>query len=113
MEYETFLAGRANWIRGSALADVMKKAAELKEQGKELISLSAGDSDPNFIPREALGELTKEILENIPASVMYTPANGIPELREELSKFIEKYEGYKVSPDDIIVTVGGTGSSTS
>jgi len=110
MEYEKFLAGRANWIKGSALADVMKKAAELKAQGRELISLSAGDPDPNLIPRKVLGELAKEILENIPASVMYTPANGIPELREELSKFIEKYEGYKVSLDDIIVTVGGTGA---
>ncbi|WP_240912002.1 MULTISPECIES: PLP-dependent aminotransferase family protein [unclassified Thermococcus] len=105
-----FLAGRANWIKGSALADVMKKAAELRAQGRELISLSAGDPDPNLIPRSVLGELAKEVLENVPASVMYTPANGIPELREELSKFLEKYEGYKVSPGEIIITVGGTGA---
>ncbi|MDI3476114.1 MAG: 2-aminoadipate transaminase [Thermococcaceae archaeon] len=110
MRYDKFLAGRANWIKGSALADVMKKAAELKAQGRELISLSAGDPDPNLIPREVLGELAKEILAEVPASVMYTPASGIPELREEISKFLEKYEGYSVSPDDIIITVGGTGA---
>ncbi|WP_267886257.1 aminotransferase class I/II-fold pyridoxal phosphate-dependent enzyme [Thermococcus piezophilus] len=32
------------------------------------------------------------------------------ELREELSKFLEKYEGYKVSSGEIIITVGGTGA---
>ncbi|ASJ07405.1 aminotransferase-like domain-containing protein [Thermococcus pacificus] len=110
MRYEKFLAGRANWVKGSALAEVMKKAAELRARGKELISLSAGDPDPNLIPREILGELAREVLSNVPASVMYTPANGIPELREEISRFLERYEGYKVSPEDIIITVGGTGA---
>ncbi|WP_297504602.1 PLP-dependent aminotransferase family protein [Thermococcus sp.] len=110
MEQIKFLAGRANWIRGSALAEVMKKAAELKARGKRLISLSAGDPDPNLIPREVLGELAREILEEVPQSVMYTPSNGIPELREELSRFLKKYEGYTVDPSEIIITVGGTGA---
>ncbi len=110
MEQIKFLAGRANWIRGSALAEVMKKAAELKARGKRLISLSAGDPDPNLIPREVLGELAREILEEVPQSVMYTPSNGIPELREELSRFLKKYEGYTADPSEIIITVGGTGA---
>ncbi|ASI98652.1 aminotransferase-like domain-containing protein [Thermococcus celer] len=110
MDQIKFLAGRANWIRGSALAEVMKKAAELRAQGRHLISLSAGDPDPNLIPREALGELAGEILQEIPQSVMYTPANGIPELREELSSFLKKYEGYTTDPSEIIITVGGTGA---
>ena len=110
MDQIKFLAGRANWIKGSALAEVMKKAAELRAQGRHLISLSAGDPDPNLIPREVLGELAGEILREIPQSVMYTPANGIPELREELSRFLKKYEGYTADPSEIIITVGGTGA---
>lgn len=42
--------------------------------------------------------------------MMYTPANGIPELREELSSFLKKYEGYTTDPSEIIITVGGTGA---
>ncbi|NJE08004.1 PLP-dependent aminotransferase family protein [Thermococcus sp. M39] len=110
MDYNKFLAGRANWIKGSALAEVMKKAAELQSKGKNLISLAAGDPDPNLIPREVLGELAKEVLANIPSSVMYTPANGIPELREEVAKFLRKYEHIEVSSEEIIITVGGTGA---
>ena len=110
MNYDKFLAGRANWIKGSALAEVMKKAAELQSKGKSLISLAAGDPDPNLIPREVLGELAKDVLASVPSSVMYTPANGIPELREEIAKFLKKYEHVEVSPEEIIITVGGTGA---
>lgn len=110
MDYGKFLAGRANWIRGSALAEVMKKAAELRAQGRRLISLSAGDPDPGLIPRKVLAELAREVLEEVPQSVMYTPSNGIPELREELAGFLKKYEGYTVDPSEIIITVGGTGA---
>ncbi|ADT84102.1 aminotransferase-like domain-containing protein [Thermococcus barophilus] len=110
MDYNKFLAGRANWIKGSALAEVMKKAAELQSKGKNLISLAAGDPDPNLIPREVLGKLAKDVLANIPSSVMYTPANGIPELREEVAKFLKKYEHVEVSPEEIVITVGGTGA---
>ncbi|WP_240910867.1 hypothetical protein [Thermococcus sp. MV5] len=52
-----------------------------------MISLAAGDPDLDLIPRKVLGEIAKEILEKEPKSVMYTPANGIPELREEISSF--------------------------
>ncbi|WP_457754370.1 aminotransferase-like domain-containing protein [Thermococcus sp.] len=110
MNYDKFLAGRANWIKGSALAEVMKKAAELQSKGKSLISLAAGDPDPNLIPREVLGELAKDVLASVPSSVMYTPANGIPELREEIAEFLKKYEHVEVSPEEIIITVGGTGA---
>ncbi|NJE06558.1 PLP-dependent aminotransferase family protein [Thermococcus sp. M36] len=110
MMYARYLAGRANWIKGSALADVMKKASELQKKGRRLISLAAGDPDPSLIPRSVLGELAREILENEPKSVMYTPANGIPELREELADFLKRYDGVDVPPENIVITIGGTGA---
>jgi len=110
MDYTKYLAGRANWIKGSALADVMKKASELQKKGVKLISLAAGDPDPELIPRAVLGEIAKEVLEKEPKSVMYTPANGIPELREELAAFLKKYDHLEVSPENIVITIGGTGA---
>ena len=110
MEYTKYLAGRANWIKGSALAQVMKKAAELQKKGTKLISLAAGDPDPDLIPRNVLGEIAKEILEKEPKSVMYTPANGVPELREEIASFLKKHDQLEVSPENIVITIGGTGA---
>ena len=52
MDYAKYLAGRANWIKGSALAEVMKKASELQKKGMKLVSLAAGDPDPDLIPRK-------------------------------------------------------------
>lgn len=108
MDYLRYLAGRANWIKTSALADVMSKASDLKKKGVKLISLAAGDPDPDLIPRDVLGELAKEVLEYNPSSVLYTPTNGIPELRKEISSFLNKYEEISVSPDNIVITIGGS-----
>jgi len=110
MDYAKYLAGKANWIKGSALAEVMKKASELQKKGMKLVSLAAGDPDPDLIPRKVLGEIAKEILQNQPKSVMYTPANGIPELREEIAAFLKKHDNLEVSPENIVLTIGGTGA---
>ena len=108
MNYNRFLAGRANWIKSSALSLVMSKAVELKKKGVKLISLAAGDPDPNIIPRRVLGDLAMEIIKNNPLSVLYTPTNGIPELRDELSAFLNKYENLHIPPDNIVITIGGS-----
>lgn len=108
--YIHFLSSRSNWIKGSALAKVMSKAAEFKKKGVPLISLAAGDPDPDLIPRKEIGELTMEILENISSSVLYTPTNGIYELRRELTKFLKDQEQVEISPENIVITVGGTGA---
>jgi len=110
MEYSRFLSARSNWIERSMLAEVIKEAISLQKKGMRLISLAAGDPDPNVIPRDVLGDIAKEILENEPRSVMYTPVTGIPELREEIAKFLERYDATKVDPENIVITIGGTGA---
>ena len=37
----------------------------------------------------------------------YSPAEGVPNLRDEIAKFTDKYENVKTRSDNIIVTVGG------
>ena len=41
---------------------------------------------------------------------MYTPANGIPELREEIAAFLKKHDNLEVFPENIVLTIGGTGA---
>jgi len=110
MSLTRFLAGRSNWISKSPLSEILRKASELKRKGLNLISLAAGDPDPNLIPRDVLADISAEILRNIPSSILYTPTSGIEELRVEIKKLLKKHENMSVKADDIVVTVGGTGA---
>ena len=107
MDHFKFLSCRANRVEPSPIRETVKQIAEYQKKGVKVISFAAGDPDPNLIPREALGEIAKELLEREPRSVTYSPSTGIPELREELSRFVEKYDGVRAPPENIVITVGG------
>ncbi|MDT7891948.1 MAG: PLP-dependent aminotransferase family protein [Thermoproteota archaeon] len=106
--YKRFLAKRANLIEPSPLAKILSKIEEYRKKGKRIISLAAGDPDPNVIPREEISKIAQKILVKNPASVLYTPTAGIEELRKHLADFISKYDGFKVKAEEIIVTSGST-----
>jgi len=110
MDYNSLLAARSNWISVSPLAGVISKIISLRSKGIKVISLAAGDPDPDLIPRDVLAELSSKILREYPASVLYSPTNGLPELRNEISKFIGRIEGLSIDPANIVITIGGTGA---
>ncbi|KAJ3441412.1 hypothetical protein M0812_13423 [Anaeramoeba flamelloides] len=54
-------------------------------------------------------ERAKEIMFHVPGGVgAYTHSQGIPYVRECVSKFIEKRDGYAVDPNDIFLTGGAS-----
>ena len=110
MDFNRFLAGKSNLIIESPLSNVIRKIASLKSKGVRVISLAAGDPDPNLIPRDILADLASSILREYPSSVLYSPTAGLPEFKSELVKFLRKYDGVNVDPENIIVTIGGTGA---
>jgi 2-aminoadipate transaminase len=86
---------------------MVSKIAE-KSKVTRVISFAAGDPDPDVIPRALYANLAKRVFEEERKSVIYSPTEGIPELREEIARFMGIYEGVEASPSDIIVTVGGS-----
>ncbi|MCC6053982.1 MAG: PLP-dependent aminotransferase family protein [Thermosphaera sp.] len=86
---------------------MVSKIAE-KSKVTRVISFAAGDPDPDVIPRALYANLAKRVFEEERKSVTYSPTEGIPELREEITRFMGMYEGVEASPSDIIVTVGGS-----
>jgi len=110
MSLTKFLAGRSNWISRSPLSEILRKAGELKRKGINLISLAAGDPDPNLIPRDVLADISAEVLRNNPSSILYTPTSGIEELRVEIKRLLKRHENIDISAEDIVVTIGGTGA---
>ena len=76
------LSDRINNLPISQTLAMAAKARELKNQGKDIISLSLGEPDfntPNFIK-----EAAKQAIDDNYNS--YTPVNGYLELREAISR---------------------------
>src|SRR4051812_30517 len=96
------LASRVNTLKSSSIMEISAKAAELKSQGIDVISLAAGEPDFNT-PDPIQKAATQAMAEGI---TKYTPAPGFLALRESLAEMVTRENGYKVSPEDNIVTSG-------
>lgn len=105
--YYKFFASRVNFMSPSPIREAVAKIA-YKSKVKPVISFAAGEPDPEVLPRDIYAKLSSEIFKQIPKIVNYSPAEGVPDLREEISKFMLEYEHVKTAPENIIVTVGGS-----
>ena len=82
---------------------VLARANALAAQGRDIISLGIGQPDfrtPEFIVEAAIKALRD-------GHHGYTPANGIPELREAVAADLHKRFKVEVSPDSVMIMPGG------
>ncbi len=90
-------------IKPSATLTINAKASELKAQGKDVISLAAGQ--PDFSPPESVINGVKKALEE--GATRYTPVAGIPELLEAIADYYNKFYNADVTKDMVVTTNGG------
>jgi aspartate aminotransferase len=83
--------------------EVLSRAEELKNQGREIINLGIGQ--PDFSTPPHIVEAAIKALKD--GKHGYTPAPGIPELREATANHIKSNRGVSVNPDNILITPGG------
>tara|TARA_B100000900_G_scaffold57807_1_gene43342 strand:+ start:3938 stop:5101 length:1164 start_codon:yes stop_codon:yes gene_type:complete len=86
----------------SATLAMARLSRELKEQGKDIITLSLGEPDfdtPNFIKEAA----KKAIDDNFSH---YTPVPGLPELRDSIVTKFQRDNNLKYTRDQIVVSTG-------
>lgn len=98
----TTLAERMNHFSGSPTSALIARVAELKRQGKDIISLNVGEPDfgtPDYIKVAGV----KAIAENF---TKYTPGNGILELRQEIVKKLKEDNGVEYALNEITTSVG-------
>ena len=91
-------------IAESATLKVDAKAKALKAQGRPIISYAAGE--PNFATPAHIVQAASEAVQD-PKNYKYTPAAGLPELREAVAAKTLRDSGLAVSPSQVIVTNGG------
>jgi len=98
------VSARLSAIAPSATLAVDAKAKALKAAGRPVIGFGAGEPDfptPDYIVEAAVAAAKD------PANHKYSPAKGLPVLREAIAAKTLRDSGYEVSPDDILVTNGG------
>jgi aspartate/methionine/tyrosine aminotransferase len=98
------LSRKLSAIAESATLKVDAKAKALKAEGKPVISYAAGE--PDFATPQFIVDAAAEALAD-PASYRYTPAPGLPALREAIAAKTLRDSGLEVSPSQVIVTNGG------
>jgi len=82
---------------------VLARANALVAQGRDIINLGIGQPDfrtPDFIVEAAVKALRD-------GHHGYTPANGIPALREAVAADLAKRSKVEVSPDSVMIMPGG------
>ena len=70
-----------------------------------IISFAGGLPDPEHFPYEFVANSVKEIMATKgKVALQYGPTDGLPELKEEFIKFLEKHEGITAKPENLIIT---------
>ena len=98
------VSARIAAIAESATLAVDAKAKALKAAGRPVIGFGAGEPDfptPDYIV-EAAAAATRVV-----ANHRYTPAAGLPELREAIVAKTKRDSNYEVTTDQVLVTNGG------
>lgn len=96
------LSQRVQNLTPSQTLAITAKASELKARGVDIIGLGAGEPDFNT-PLEIIDK-TYEAVKN--GATKYTPAAGIPELKEAISKKMMRDHLLKYETDEIFVASG-------
>ena len=91
-------------IAESATLAVDAKAKALKAAGRPVIGFGAGEPDfptPDYIVAAAIKACSD------PKWHRYTPAGGLPELKEAVAVKTQRDSGYEVSANQVLITNGG------
>ncbi len=94
---------RSERVEPSATIRVSDLVKEMREDGKEIISLSVGE--PDFKTPEEIKEAAKKALDENKTS--YTASAGVIELRRAIQEKFEKENNFSVEVENIMVTPGG------
>ena len=97
------LAPRMKTLPPSPTMAMSAKAADLRAQGKDVISFAAGE--PDFDTPEHIKEAAIQALRD--GKTKYTNVRGIEPLHEAIRDWVEENKGVRYEPEEVIVTVGG------
>src|SRR3989338_2501749 len=96
------IAERATHLKPSATLAVTELAHKLQSQGKDIISLSAGE--PDFDTPSSIKDAAKKALDQ--GFTKYTAVSGISELRQAVIEEVKKTKKVAYSKNEVMITAG-------
>jgi len=97
------ISHRAASLSPSLTLAIDAKAKQMKAEGQDVVGFGAGEPDfdtPQHIKDAAIKALNEGFTK-------YTPASGIPELRQAIADKFKRENGLTYKPSQIIVSCGG------
>lgn len=86
--------------------ELLARAKVLEAQGRDIVHMEIGE--PDFPTPQPMIEAGLRALET--GAIFYTPAMGLPALREAISHFYQTQYGVAVPASRIVVTTGSSGA---
>jgi aspartate/methionine/tyrosine aminotransferase len=97
------LSARMGVLGTETAFEVLARAKALEAQGRSIVNLGIGQ--PDFLTPPHIVEAAQKALAD--GHHGYTPANGIPELRQAVADDLKRRHGAVVPPDCVLVVPGG------
>ncbi|MBA8827058.1 aspartate/methionine/tyrosine aminotransferase [Saccharopolyspora lacisalsi] len=98
------MSARVGGISESATLAVDAKAKALKAEGRPVIGFGAGE--PDFATPQPIVDAAAAACVD-PRNHRYSPASGLPELREAIVTKTARDSDYTIQPNQVLVTNGG------
>ena len=97
---------RAEGISPFHVMNILAQAKALEAQGRDIIHLEVGE--PDFMTPEPIVEAGIAALKA--GQTHYTPALGLPKLRQAIADWYQSHYGVSLSAERVVVTPGASGA---
>ncbi len=103
---QSLIADRIQDISPFYVMELLRRAKMLEQQGRDIIHLEVGE--PDFPTPEEVLRAGADILRH--GDIKYTPASGLPALREAVARFYFQHYRIKLDAARIFITPGASGA---
>jgi aspartate/methionine/tyrosine aminotransferase len=100
------LANRTTDISPFYVMELLRRAKQLESQGRDIIHMEIGE--PDFRTPQAIIDAAAKSLQT--GNIHYTPAAGLPELREKIAAHYQAQHSVTIDQKRIFVTPGASGA---
>lgn len=99
-------SARAREVRPFQVMRLLARARQLEQQGRDIVHMEVGEPDFNT-PQPVIDAAQTAINTG---KMHYTPATGLPALKQRIAQFYKDKHQVKVDPDCIVITPGASGA---
>ena len=103
MDSRLHLSGRMSLLGTETAFEILNRVKALEAQGRSIVHLHIGA--PDFRTPENVVEAGRKALAD--GWHQYTPAKGLPQVRESVAEYCLRYHQAQVHPDEVLIVPGG------